>query len=303
MKTKLKAVLAMMLILVLTISQAAYAKSDNGKGVGQMKTVTQEKSNSRFIAPGYLKKLDEFTIIDGKRIKVNHKSVPFDTPPIIKAGRTLIPIRAITESMGGLVFWEVNGTRVATIIDPKGEVMVEFDLSYDNGGHVYVYDAKEPSEFEPGYDYWDYRGEASLDVLPGLHENRTYVPLRFIGELFGLGVHYDPWTGLIDIIDGPVIATDVTEFAKIEDVPELVLVHIAEKGSVFVGIDGLTEGLNADYTTAAAIEPEVITDASLVLYLNKDLFEGASDGIYEFALRFKGGLEDIIRYLKITITE
>ncbi len=306
MKTNFKAVLAILLVLILAMSQTALAKSDNGSGLGQTKKESIEKINGRSTAPGYQKNLARFTVIDGKRIKVNHENVDFDAPPVIKDGRTLIPIRAIAEAMGGLVFWEVNGTRLATIIDPRGEVMVELDLSDDNGGHVYVYDAVAAPNYDWKYEHWTYRGEASLDVLPGLHENRTYVPLRFIGELFGLDVQYDPWTGLIDIIDGPNFFVEETEFSSLSVVPNPLEIYIDEKNSTFVGVEGLTE--NVDYTTKAATEltliPEYATGPSLVLYLNKSAFDTAhitknlEETVYTFVVEFA---EKITRKLNITI--
>ena len=41
--------------------------------------------------------------------------------------------------------------------------------------------------------------KVTIDAPPGLINNRTFVPLRFIAEELGLEVGYNPDTGMIDI--------------------------------------------------------------------------------------------------------
>jgi hypothetical protein len=40
------------------------------------------------------------------KMKVNNKEVTIDSPPLIIKGRTLVPIRVISESLGGTVSWD-----------------------------------------------------------------------------------------------------------------------------------------------------------------------------------------------------
>ncbi len=306
MNRKFKVIIAVALVMIMSMSQMALAKSNNGIGWGQNKELKASWGHGRESAPGYRKKLEKFTLIDGKRIKVNDKNLDFnDAPPMIKNGRTLIPVRAITEALDGLVFWD-GVDFIATIISPEGDVMIRFYLSEDNyGGHVLVYKS-EGGLTELADDGWVFDGEVDLDVLPGIHENRTYVPLRFIGELFGLGVHYDPWTGAIDIIDGPTIIPDPDNLDFDFDIgisEKSYEIFINEKGSEFEKVLELSP--DTDYTTESAIDfgfdnlPDYATGATLVLKLKDDAFDDY--GEFDFILEFAGDIQAIFRELTVNI--
>jgi outer membrane protein assembly factor BamB len=46
--------------------------------------------------------------IGNQKMKVNNKEVIIDVPPLLQNNRTLVPIRAISESLGGSVRWDSN---------------------------------------------------------------------------------------------------------------------------------------------------------------------------------------------------
>lgn len=46
--------------------------------------------------------------IGNQKMKVNNKDVIIDVPPLLQNNRTLVPIRAISESLGGAVRWDSN---------------------------------------------------------------------------------------------------------------------------------------------------------------------------------------------------
>lgn len=100
----------------------------------------------------------------------------FDTPPVIKQGRTLIPVRAITEGLGANVTWNGEERKVTV---SKGDIEIIFQLE---DGKVFV-DGEEKV----------------IDVPAQIMNNRTIVPLRFIAEELGLKVDYDGDTGTIEI--------------------------------------------------------------------------------------------------------
>lgn len=100
----------------------------------------------------------------------------FDTPPVIKEGRVLIPVRAITEAMGADVDWD-SETSTVTIV--KGDITIILDLA---DGTACVNDE-----------------EAEIDVPAQLMNNRTMVPLRFIAENLGLGVEWDEDTQSVEL--------------------------------------------------------------------------------------------------------
>ena len=119
----------------------------------------------------------DITIIPIENI-FTRKNLKFDTPPVIKEGRTLIPIRALTEGFGATVEWNAED-RVVTV--SKGDVVIVFQLSE---GKVFVNGE-----------------ETAIDVPAQIMNNRTVVPLRFILERFNLKVDHDPETGIIEIDD------------------------------------------------------------------------------------------------------
>ena len=111
-----------------------------------------------------------------ENIYVKGSKIKFDTPAVIKDNRTLIPVRALTESFGATVDWNQEN-KTATIV--KGNTRIELKLDNKtakiNGKQV------------------------QLDVPSSAYSNRTYVPLRFIIENLGLDVDYDQESGLIEI--------------------------------------------------------------------------------------------------------
>lgn len=104
----------------------------------------------------------------------------FDTPPVIRSGRTLIPVRAITEGFGCTVAWDGEEQEV-TITRPDSEIEIVIEL-------------------ETGLVFVD-GDEVEVDVPGSIMNNRTYVPLRFILETFGLKVNWDSDNEVIEIED------------------------------------------------------------------------------------------------------
>ncbi|MDO4563583.1 MAG: flavodoxin, partial [Clostridia bacterium] len=91
------------------------------------------------------------------------------TAPILRNNRTLLPVRAIVEEMGGTVGWK--------------EETQEVTLSYGNDTILLAIGS------ETAY----LNGEAkALDVAPVVLNYRTLLPIRFIAEWFGFGV---VWNG------------------------------------------------------------------------------------------------------------
>lgn len=102
----------------------------------------------------------------------------FDTPPVIKSGRTLIPVRAISEGLGAEVKWNEQESKVTITKDGK-EIVLQLgsNIAYINGV------------------------ETKLDVPAETMNNRTIVPLRFIAESLGLKVEWDQENETIEVED------------------------------------------------------------------------------------------------------
>lgn len=135
-----------------------------------------------------------FTMLEesGVAAQKDLDAVPF----ISEEGRTMVPLRAIAESFGADVSWDPD-TQTVEIL--RGETKLE--LTVGNA------EAKVNDE------------TVVLDCAPVIVEDRTMVPLRFIGEALSCQVRYVSATEKILIDDtAPVIVCgDITvTFAEFE---------------------------------------------------------------------------------------
>jgi photosystem II stability/assembly factor-like uncharacterized protein len=111
----------------------------------------------------------------------NGSTVPLDAAPTLGAGnRTLVPVRAVAEAMGGSVDWDA-ATRTATVTVGNNtlELTLEKNTALFNG-------IATPIDTDP-------------KVLPLIINGRTMLPLRFVVESFGATVTYDASTKTITI--------------------------------------------------------------------------------------------------------
>ena len=102
------------------------------------------------------------------KVIVNGNQLELDVAPIIIEGRTLVPVRAIFESLGVLVEWD-EGTN--TVVGTKGNTKIRLPI----GQLVAQKDGKD----------------ISLDVPAMVIDGRTLVPVRFIAESLGCNVLWD----------------------------------------------------------------------------------------------------------------
>lgn len=128
-----------------------------------------EKANELYKKNGDTKDFKVF--VDGSK-------VAFDVPPKVEDGRTLVPVRALTEAMGADVKWDANA-KTATIT--KGEKTIKLTA----GSNQASVDGKL----------------ITLDVPAKIDEGRVLVPLRFIGENLDKNIGYLGETKLISVND------------------------------------------------------------------------------------------------------
>ncbi len=133
---------------------------------------------------------DSFTIIlnpDNPYMTVNGLKQEIDpgrgtTPVIIKEwGRTVVPIRAIVEALGGTIDWDGN-TRKVTINFKD----ITIELWIDNPKAKV--DAKET-----------WIDSDNHNVKPIIQNSRTMLPLRFVAESLGCSVDWNSTTKTITI--------------------------------------------------------------------------------------------------------
>ncbi len=99
--------------------------------------------------------------VDGKRVKL-------DVEPVVQDGRTLVPIAAVAEELGGDSSFD-NASKTVRI------------ASIDNDIRLTIGSKNAVINGQP----------KTLDVAAQIVNGRTLVPLRFVGEALGAQVKYD----------------------------------------------------------------------------------------------------------------
>ncbi len=102
-------------------------------------------------------------------VVMNGETIEFDVPPMIEEGRTLIPIRVISEKLEYDVMWEGATQRVEI---KNGEETLELFI----GQQTYLKNG----------------AEKQMDVPAQITDGRTLVPLRLVAEEFGCTVRWLP---------------------------------------------------------------------------------------------------------------
>jgi len=119
--------------------------------------------------------------IGSTTMRVDGKAVPLEAAPIIMNSRTLVPLRALIETLGGRVVWSPSARTVDMFL---GEHSVDISV----GGNIgYVND--KAVAIDP----------ANPKVVPLIISGRTMLPLRFVTENFGATVGWDAATQTITI--------------------------------------------------------------------------------------------------------
>lgn len=116
-------------------------------------------------------------------LKVNNETINSDMPPIIINGRSLVPVRAIFEKLGAKVQWD-GANKIVSI-------------SYDN--------TSVELKINDSYALVN-RNKVKMDVPAKIINNRTVVPLRFVGEQLDMKVGWNPEKGEITLDNNKVIA-------------------------------------------------------------------------------------------------
>lgn len=143
--------------------------------------------------------------VDGKKLET-------DTEPTIVSGRTLVPVRAIFESLGAEVFWDAA---TWTVTATKGDTTITMSIGNTT---AYVNGAQK-----------------ILDVPAQLINSRTMVPARFVSEALNANVRWEGETETVYIATKP-------EYDGYTIVPDIIYSTSAEEnglGDTFMFADGV----------------------------------------------------------------
>jgi N-acetylmuramoyl-L-alanine amidase len=155
-------------------------------------------------------------------LKVNGEAIDSDMPPIIINDRSLVPVRAIFESLGAKVYWDNKERKV--LVSYKGtdvELTIDSDFANVNGKKV------------------------EMEVPAKIINDRTMVPLRFVGEQLNMNVGFDN-----DKKEISIDSYDLENLANLENVKHI---RINERDSVTMSLDK-----NTDYRIQRVSDPERI---------------------------------------------
>lgn len=130
------------------------------------------------------------------KIFVDLQEVQSDASPQIVNGRTMVPVRAITEMIGYDVNWVADKRQVEVWEPSRQHPSVIMVI-----GNKTAYYEKYQEELGERVSY-----EATLDSPPVLINGRTFVPLRFISEAVGYTVDYN-----VDSSDVYLFSPEYTE--------------------------------------------------------------------------------------------
>lgn len=118
---------------------------------------------------------DEISIV------VNGLKIQPQTPPVIVDGRTLVPLRAISEALGCDVAWD-GATKGITLTD---------------GDYLYFTWIGRDHAFKTSSMALE--GSTVMDVSPTIMNDYTMVPLRAISEMFGAEVDWNQETSTVTV--------------------------------------------------------------------------------------------------------
>lgn len=152
--------------------------------------------------PGSLLEINPQPEPPGISVLVDGLKLDMDVSPVIESGRTLVPMRAIFENFGAEVQW-FDETR--TIIATKGDVVLTLQI-----GNPVVMKNGQPIQ---------------LEAAPRILNDRTMVPLRFVGEALGATVDWEDASRTVKIVK------PVESVIKLPDINRPPLVTLPKPGS------------------------------------------------------------------------
>ncbi len=183
--------------------------------------------------------------IDSPLMLVNNEEKSIDengTSPVIVNSRTLLPVRAVVEEIGGSVEWDAD-TKTVGLQSGDNNIKLEID-------NTTAYLNNEPY---------------TLDTPPAIIGGRTMLPIRFIAESFGLEVNWNGEEQTVTIVkksdiqaESVTSAEATTESTTAEETSEsdnnILVVYFSATNNTKGVAEKIAEAAEADIY---AITPEI----------------------------------------------
>lgn len=168
--SKTKWILCCLLICGLALSGCGLLSTQNKLPQDSMTNTAPDQTITQTAANTIILKIDSTTM------NVNGSSRNIPAPPVIREGRTLVPVRVVSEAMSASVYW-LEKTKQIRIVEGGNEIILTIGSTEMKIGGV----------------------TKTMDVEPMIIGGSTYVPLRFISENLGAEIAWNNDTREITI--------------------------------------------------------------------------------------------------------
>ena len=218
----MKKILAFFMMLVFTLSVTT--------GCFAAESVTEENNSADFLLT--MQVGNPMMTVNGTESEIDPGR---GTVPVVQNGRTLVPVRAIIEAMGGSVNWDEE-TQTALL---------------ELGGDIITLTLGSQTAFFNETAH-------TLDVTPVSINDRTMLPIRFIAESFRFDVEWDEETQTI------TIRKSASETANPAVTPEqtgkTLVVYYSATGNTEEVANYIAAAANADIFELEPAEPYTSAD-------------------------------------------
>lgn len=123
------------------------------------------------------------------RMVLDGKEITSEPKPVIENDRTLVPIRFVLDQFGAEFEWSPKDGPVETVKITKGDISVNLRI----GSQLVNYEK-------------DGKNHIISDVAPKIIDDRTFVPIRLISNIFGLSIDWDNSSRTV-VIDSSIPAS------------------------------------------------------------------------------------------------
>ena len=189
------------------------------------------------------------------------------TAPIIQNDRTLIPVRAVIEAMGGTAEWDAG----------SGSAVLEYE------GNTVTLTIGSTTAY--------YNDTAStLDTAPVIINDRTLLPIRFVAESFGFDVDWDEATQTVTITSGvsDPAESDTAPAATAEPVAgesgDTLVVYFSATGNTENVANYIAEATGADIFVIEPAEPYSSADLNWTDESSRVVMEYEDESLRDVAL-------------------